>query len=746
MREIPIEVAALLKSRSMIGTNKPTHEVTVDGLSGSYDLPETWVWFIQGIEAVKKNISNWIATNDGKYMCCWFDSATKQLQTGFSSDADFLNTNYAIENVVTTSTVTVATVYENQCSLFKRNDGKVLLMVVDVGASASAKCYISNTGNGNDWVLYSTVYTTADGSKSILGIYASIPVVTSTGRIVYSLHCGKYQSGYIFSVASVAYSDDNGLTWTIKYLSNISGTEAVGQICILADNTMFFSYIYGGGKTFVYKSTDNGSNWTEVVAFSSNFSDALRYEVYGLSFYYDDLTNSVYAICQGTYNGCGIYVLENANSTDFINASKWKFIYNINENNNICGRIYIINNALVFNNTSADSILGLKAKSVSLPIKSISISRNKNMAGSLNLAVDNKNGEWSPDNTENQNVLFPNTEIVVKQGYGEELTNTFTGMIDRIEMSTFPQELKLSVRDKLKLALDQTIAPQVITYTSQTVEDIFADLAGKAGMTAGTIETTGLTLAEKTFSWETYADCFSWLADLVGFEFGCDEDGKVYFKKDAIPQATDWILTFTDGTAQAYFPIVENSDVLKSSDGETTYVKDTDYTIDYDTGELTSITIADGETKLTYVFAVYSFKEGEDIISLGYTIDDNDIYSKVIVYGKDSNDEVISAYKDYVSKDYYNVLSQKIMKIDVSEASTVEQLQAIADRAEMLMRSRVRTVRFAAVAVPWLQVGDLIQVVESSTTISELYRVTDLSTNMDSDGYTMQITCYHHSA
>ena len=752
MRTIPSAVQTLLKSRSMIGANKPTYEATVEGLSGSHDLPETWAWFIQGIGAVRKNISNWIATNDGKYMCCWFDGATTQLQTGFSSDADFLNTNYAIENVVTTSTVTVATVYRNQCSLFKRNDEKVLLMVVDVGASASAKCYISNTGNGNDWVLYSTVYTTANGSKSIFGIYASIPVVTSTGRIVYSLHCGQYAGGYTFSVASVAYSDDNGLTWTIKYLSSISGTEAVGQICILADNTMFFSYMHGGGSTRVYKSTDNGSNWTVAVTFGSNFSDALRNNVYGLSFYYDVVTNKVYAICQLDFNGCGIYVLENANSTDFINASKWKFIYDINENNISCGRIYIINNALVFNNTSANSIIGLKAKSVSLPIKSISISRNKNTAGQLTLMVDNKNGEWAPDGLVHLNVLWPNKQIGLWQGYGAELVKTFTGTIDSVSLSTFPQELTLNLRDHLKYALDQIItsgSSHVLTYTAQTIEAIVTDLVSKASMTAGTIHTTGITIATKTFSWCTYADAIQELAELAGgWEYGCDEDGLFYFRKDSnvSPLAKGWILTFASGAAQTlYYPIITDSERIYS--GATVYDKDTDYTIDYDTGAITSITIADGSVTMDYAYISYAFAEGEDIISLGYTLDDEAAYYKVAVYGQASAGHVVFASADFASRTYYNVLPQKFMKIDAGEsAQTVPECQALADQAIRLMESRIRICTFAAVAVPWLQCGDFIRVTETSTTISEIYRITDLSTSMDDSGYTMQITCFHHSA
>jgi hypothetical protein len=234
-----------------------------------------------------------------------------------------------------------------------------------------------------------------------------------------------------------------------------------------------------------------------------------------------------------------------------------------------------------------------------------------------------------------------------------------------------------------------------LTYWDRSPEWIFADLCSKAGIATGTIEATGIVINEKTFSWESYMDAFVWLAQASGnFEVIADEDGLVSFRRDTVP---------TDATA------------------------------------------------------VYTFREGEDIFSLSYEISDQDIYTKVAVYGKtpDTTDangntvagHVVFAARDYVSRNYYKVFPQKYLKIDAgASAGTVEACQAIADQAETLMRSRVRTVTFGAVAVPWLQVGDVIQVIESSSTISELYRVTSISSNMDDGGYTMTIVCYHHGA
>jgi hypothetical protein len=719
----------------MIGANKPSCEVTVDIMPASaYDWDTANAWHRPSTTYTAESLSVAKKSN-GKLIVCNMLSGTVY-EAECDSVEDLISGDDSAYNWTSTGITALGTGWATCFNI----ETELYMTFSDTGnGTAKQLIYKSPSGNGGDWVLYSTIQSyvhTPSTSYGGTNNYTGIPVVLESGRWV--LCCGSFgdYGGALIQVYGAYTSDDKGITWTWRqqlssawYLTNCS---KIPVICSTDIYVVVCSY-YNGGSITILKSTDNSISWGSVLAMD-------YWNNTGWSSIISNANNGFYAYAQGL-DTIWEWAEPNSNMSNYSKIADLPLIAS-----GVDYMINIDNYILVISN---NYVLGTNSIIATLPVKSINVSRNKNMAGSLNLAIDNKNGEWSPDNTVHQNVLFPNSEITIKQGYGSNLVQTFKGLIDRIEMTTFPQELKLNIRDKLKIALDQTITSgtaHVITYTAQTVEAIFTDLCSKAGLTAGTIETTGIILAEKTFSWETYADCFQWLADLVGFEYGADEEGLIYFKKDAIPQATDWILTFTDGEAQAYPHIVEGSETVKTSDEATTYIKDTDYTIDYETGVITSITIPDGQTLMSYVFASYSFSEGEDIISLGYTIDDNDLYSSVIVYGKDANDAVISAYKDYVSKDYYNVLPQKIMKIDVSEASTIEQLQAIADRAEMLMRSRVREVSFAAIAVPWLQVGDIIQVIENSTTISELYRITDLSTSMDSNGYTMQITCYHHSA
>ena len=59
MRTIPSAVQTLLKSRSMIGANKPSYEVTVEG-AGGWEQPETPTMITQGFGAAPSPVSNWV--------------------------------------------------------------------------------------------------------------------------------------------------------------------------------------------------------------------------------------------------------------------------------------------------------------------------------------------------------------------------------------------------------------------------------------------------------------------------------------------------------------------------------------------------------------------------------------------------------------------------------------------------------------------------------------------------------------
>jgi hypothetical protein len=159
--------------------------------------------------------------------------------------------------------------------------------------------------------------------------------------------------------------------------------------------------------------------------------------------------------------------------------------------------------------------------------------------------------------------------------------------------------------------------------------------------------------------------------------------------------------------------------------------------------------IPDGGTVfVTFVYAAWVFREGEDIISLDYTISGRNLVSKIYVHGMDTGGTEIEATADYTSKTYYNVLAQKVEKMDAPDADTTAKAQKVADRQELLVRARPRICQHNAIAVPWLQIGDTIMIVESSTGISEAYRIISMTLTQEAteggQTSTMQITTYHY--
>lgn len=687
---------ALLKSKLMIGQNAFSHKVTISGGDRSFDGR---VKIIQGQGTTGKDVSNWAETTDGRYMCCWFDSSTKQLQTGYSADLDFVTTDYAIESALTTAAITVDTVDTGQASLYRRDDGKVLLLVSNNSNISWAKCYISNTGNGDDWAYLSTIHqTTSQPNVSTDPANMNIPVVTATatGNLLITFVCGHDDyAGYIFTGLWAAISSNEGQAWTKGRVGDTSvgyGPDSIGQPCVLSDGTVFCCNYVSSGHSYIQQSNDNGQTWVEVADFYNDFSDTLRDSVQGLSFYYDEGSNTVYGLSICTLSGCGIYRLQNPTAATFLDKSAWEFLYDVANNMWLSGGdIYYISDYLAFQGHDGTYmwIVGIPPGSKELPAKSISISRSKGIvtAAGLSVLADNKNGIYSPDRVgEWYQVIWPNAEIMVEQGYGTDLVQTFKGLIDSPDMTTFPQQITVSARDMLKKALDQTVTGStgnhVLTYTNSTVESIFISLCTFAGIAYGTVEATGLTIVRKEFSWESFADAMQWLAELVGFEVVADELGIVHFRRDWYP----------------------------------------------DTG-----------------VSVYTFQEGVDIINLGYKIDDRDLYNKVVVHGRDVDGNVIEYAANVPGADYWRLPAHKILKLDASECDTLAKLQTIAERAIYLMMSRFRRTRFLAIGVPGLQIGDLVNVIESSTTISEVYRVTDFNSDMDEKTYTMDITAHWYS-
>ena len=739
MQTMSTEMVTLLKSKTMIGPNKPVAEVVVGGGGGEI-TPET-PRVLRGADGVYEELPNTFYSNkyimggdiakrvDGKLLTTYSVGTNigGVLQNGiYLSVFDDEETLFGYDNIAQdseflfiTTESEVTSFLERINSLLRLEDGRILLFIMnDDSASGimTVKCYESANGLGTDFVYKSTVYSW--DYSALPNVYSRAfnvgnGIILESGRILLPLIGGANMYSTTGTTQAFAcYSDDNGLTWNssasvlsagwyksirvFRGFGIINGSRLIAQIGYI---------VYEGGMAFVY-SDDGGETWDVYDGWQGvdSVEEVLRgiyynpydgYTYYTMNTIYNEPKYRIYRIPSSkTIADVDIYTHgiwgeplfdtvfgdDNYENIIFINSQYFTLIGQSN-----------------FDGTLSHMFGFEVARNVLQP-KSIQISRAKGMAGGLTVELDNKDGVLAPDGTVNPQLLWPNKEIVVKQGYGSELLTTFTGLIDSVSMSTFPQTITISARDMMKPLLDHYLRNAeflyTLTYTNMTVEHIWENLMILAGVEYNIIEETGLTISEKTFSWETYGDAISWLDEIAGFETYCDEFGKMNFVRDGRP---------------------------------------------------VDVTVA------------YEFEEGVDITRLGYEINDNDLYYTVAVYGKspevlDENDEVVTESmviyfaKQLPQATYWNISSGKVLRIDAPDADTLAKCEIIADKAIYLMQTRARQVTFETIGIPHLQRGDFIQVTESSTTISEIYRITDISTSQDSSGYRMTLTCYYHAA
>jgi len=314
-------------------------------------------------------------------------------------------------------------------------------------------------------------------------------------------------------------------------------------------------------------------------------------------------------------------------------------------------------------------------------ISNLNISRGSSSASSsCSISVDNKGGKYTPDNEGSPwfQILYPGKKVIVKQGYGSNIISTFTGYIDSVRIKSFPQTIEISCRDVMKKALDQSI--KKLTFKDMEAEDVFMNLAKRSGFVNVYTEATGVSVVEKTFEWESYANGFDYLAEISGFEYFCDEDGNLVFRKPK--------------------PLPDVS---------------------------------------------YTFSEGEDISSVQYVIDDSAVHDEIYITGKNENGvPLLSKITSPHWTELFRIPEKKYMKVDVSEKTSQKQIDTMANRLSTSMAQNVMVMEFDAVPVPWLQVGDTIEVKETSTqSLTKKFRVTDIRLSHGSAGSSMKMSAFN---
>ena len=795
MITIPTAMRTLLKSKVMVGDNRPSAKVEVEGMPASSIFTD--IIYSEGKVLVHQCddgttagfYSNFITDVSGVEFCIVRDLVSGILKKGvMANNEDYLIKDHPITALydigVTIANPALSTGSYFPTYLYKRFDGSILLLVyhkMTTSQDSWMDCYKSATGSGEDFIfqceVFREAYSTSNVSDNKQGIVNIIK--TSTGAFILNIAAvNRYSSAYAFTGARICRSEDLGATWTTTYRQISFSKNEQSQIVQLSDGTIMGFLLYGGTSRNIFKSTNDGVTWVldDINDAALGWNNTAVYpfptgllvkgaHIYMVTFDSNE-TQSIFCYIENYTDYAQIRNFNTWMKTDsYFNYNPRTFtsLYE-----NYAGRI-----VYQFYYSNYNKMAGFEAPPpVIFPVKSIEVDMSKGMASQSTIVIENVGGIYTPDKAGAwSHRLWPNKQVVVKLGYGATQPAVFTGLIDKVSIRSFPQEIEITCRDMLKRALDQLVylvtgdarTIYTVLYQWQTPEYIFRDLAVKAGWADANVYTeySGITIEAITFTHEAIADAFQRLAEMSGFEFYCDEIGVLRFvhATDRSPALTSVSATMigTDYTGvvgiPAGYPMVDGSVVVKIAGGAVTYVEDLDYTVRLGSStenaaicRIEGGSITDGQTVyVSCVYAAWVFKEGEDIISLDYSITDQEIYRRIIVISQDANGKFVRGDEDFDGVQYYGVLPHKVMIVQAGDlASSNEQCTSIAERTGAATLTKPREATFEAVGNPYIQVGDCIQVIESSSTISEIYRITSLTHSVTPAGYRTRMTAYHY--
>jgi len=614
-----------------------------------------------------------------------------------------------------------------------------------VGKYFSAVAYSDDSGSTWHYVVMSNSnYVTMDGTRGIAKFGDRLVTGATT----------NYGSGTLV----FKYSDDSGSTWTS---SSQSISDATYWRSIywggIDNNNYMLMYESGTAEQYLYKAT--------VKTFDATGTIPYDFGAIGSGKTWEKM------------------VTGNLSTSYLLN-----YIYTMHINQST-GSMYFMNqmNLTVYSGTYlVGETTPRIMESVNLQVTNMSVQREEAADSQrLTFSFPNVNptdptdfGYYMPyrstdfGKTENEwhLVIKPSTKVIAKMGYGDDIATVFTGEIDEVQCQADPKAYTISCdcRDLACLLIDKQVklisggeTEYYIEYplpsgVSETywlipgslnipdIADIVKDLCMRAGFAATNvvIEQTGIALDPM---WEkmSYMDCINDLCTAAGFEFFVDEDGiaRFYHQTDRSPAIVDEYHSLSTNFTLAHYPLVSGSEILTSlpNGAGTLFIKDADYTIDYTTGDIVPFGIV-GDSYCSYVYAAHVYQEGEDIFGLNLTLSRRNVYGTIRVAG---DGEEASAVTTSPMWDGSRVDLDKVLFADNQYLDELTKVQKCANRLKLDMLNRYVSTDFVCVAHPWLQVGDCIQVIESSTTISEIYKITAISFDLSPEGFSSSINTFH---
>lgn len=721
MIEIPSNILNLLKSRQQIGENRPTAKVILKDAPLSGTIMPPWS------DGAKIRVDETGDDYTGGSFVRRSDGLTLVTYGNTTDGYIYLATVLNEKDIFDIDNISAPTEWPFMAPpngvrgipsrLFKRQDGTILLFVMDPGKLdppnselSSITVYKSMNGLGTNFEYLSTVPATGAGNFATVsnewedGFAIGVPITLSSGRIIFTWNGAAqddWPGSYRTNGSFVSHSDDGGVTWSTQCLNRSWTAPCKGPrfTCLAVFNGSLYAE-FAGWDTFqnvgVFYSHDDGATWG-FTRKNSTIWEGCFWGSDGYNYYTHQprwLNNFIQLYrrpdTDDVGDGTGLFDV----------TANWELLRDTVpfQSGNEC--IWITENhwiAVVASGGGAVTIWGVEEEVITIPVKAITVSRSKGSASQATIEIPNTNGQYAPDPAGPWNhVMWPNKAVKIQLGYGQYLPQVFSGLIDDVDMNTPPQMLSITARDRTKLALDQICqwTWDGITYydgafAAQDPEGIFLGLAVMAGWSESDVivEATGIIIPEFKFSQQTYGDLFQSLAEKAGCEWFEEENtGKLRFRP----------VTYPENPTPAY-----------------------------------------------------EFVAGVDIFSLGYKISDAEVYRDVVVTAQDTDGNTVSAKATWSAADYYGLPAHKTLLVTAGDMVNTEAgCLEIAQRLCTAMNSKPRQVQFVAVGIPNLQIGDCIQVTEASSTISEIYRVYDFEHQFDAEGspvFATAIKCYWYA-